>query len=278
LTLYVPSKLVEEARRRGFDVESLVVDLLVRTLNLDPQVVSDIHLELSHRYLGEGRALVGKDPVQASEKLYKAAEEAVKALAIFYNLQDILSRVEGRGRWVASDLEKAVEAISEKLGGWFLQSWDNAWALHVWGFHEAKLDSKAVEIFQPVEAHLELSRRYFGEGRALVGKDPVQASEKLYKAAEEAVKALAIFYNLQDVLAGVEEKGRWAVSYLEKAVEAISERLGGWFLQSWDNAWALHVWGFHEAKLDSKAVEIRLPYVERIVLETERVIQRGRAS
>jgi hypothetical protein len=168
LTLYVPGKLVEEARRRGFDVESLVVDLLVRTLNLDPQVAGEAHLELSHRYLGEGRALVGKDPVQASEKLYKAAEEAVKALAIFYNLQD--------------------------------------------------------------------------------------------------------------VLAGVEEKGRWTVSYLEKAVEAISERLGGWFLQSWDNAWALHVWGFHEAKLDSKAVEMRLPYVERIVLETERVIQRGRAS
>jgi hypothetical protein len=168
LTLYVPGKLVEEARRRGFDVESLVVDLLVRTLNLDPQIA--------------------------------------------------------------------------------------------------------------VEAHLELSLRYLGEGRALVNRDPVQASEKLYKAAEEAVKALAVFYNLQDVLAGVEEKGRWTVSYLEKAVEAISERLGGWFLQSWDNAWALHVWGFHEAKLDSKAVEMRLPYVERIVLETERVIQRGRAS
>ena len=119
MTLYVPGKLVEEARRRGFDVESLVVDLLVRTLNLDPQATCEVHLELSHRYLGEGRALVGRDPVQASEKLYKAAEEAVKALAIFYDLQDILSRVEGRGRWVASDLEKAVEAISERLGGWF---------------------------------------------------------------------------------------------------------------------------------------------------------------
>jgi hypothetical protein len=107
----------------------------------------------------------------------------------------------------------------------------------------------------------------------LVGRDPVQASEKLYKAAEEAVKALAIFYDLQDVLAGVEEKGRRTVSYLEKAVEAISERLGGRFLQSWDNAWALHVWGFHEAKLDSKAVEIRLPYVERMVLEAERIIR-----
>jgi hypothetical protein len=149
LTLYVPGKLVEEARRRGFDVESLVVDLLVRTLNLDPQTACEVHLELSHRYLEEGRALVGRDPVQASEKLYKAAEEAVKVLAIFYNLQDVLGGVEGKSRWTVSYLEKAVEAISERLGGWFLQSWDNAWALHVWGFHEAKLDSKAVEMRLP---------------------------------------------------------------------------------------------------------------------------------
>ena len=168
MTLYVPSKLIEEARRRGFDVESLVVDLLVRTLNLDPQVVSDIHLELSLKYLGEGRALVNRDPVQASEKLYKAAEEAVKALAVFYNLQDILSRVEGRGRWVASDLEKAVEAISERLGGWFLQSCDNAWALHVWGFHEAKLDSKAVEIRLPYVERMVLEAEKIIRGR--VGK------------------------------------------------------------------------------------------------------------
>jgi hypothetical protein len=165
LTLYIPSKLVEEARRRGFDVESLVVDLLVRTLNLDPQVVSGIHLELSHRYLGEGRALVNRDPVRASEKLYKAAEEAVKALVIFYNLQEILSRVEGRGRWVVSDLEKAVEAISERLGGWFLQSWDNAWALHVWGFHEAKLDSKAVEMRLPYIERMVLEAERIVRGR-----------------------------------------------------------------------------------------------------------------
>ena len=149
MTVYIPEKLVVEARRRGFDVESLVVDLLVRTLSLDPRVAGEAHLELSHRYLGEGRALVGRDPVRASEKLYKAAEEAVKALTIFYNLQDVLTGVEKRGRWVASDLEKAVEAISERLGGWFGEAWDSAWALHVWGFHEAKLDSKAVEIRLP---------------------------------------------------------------------------------------------------------------------------------
>jgi hypothetical protein len=165
LALYLPERLVEEARRRGFDVESLVVDLLVRTLNLDPRVAGEAHLELSHRYLGEGRALVGRDPVQASEKLYKAAEEAVKALAIFYNLQDVLAGVEEKGRWTVSYLEKAVEAISERLGGWFGEAWDRAWALHVWGFHEAKLDSKAVEIRLPYVERMVLEAEKIIGGR-----------------------------------------------------------------------------------------------------------------
>jgi len=165
LAVYIPERLVVEARRRGFDVESLVVELLARALNLDPQATCEVHLELSLKYLDEGRALVGRDPVQASEKLYKAAEEAVKALAIFYNLQDILSRVEGRGRWVVSDLEKAVEAISERLGGWFGEAWDRAWALHVWGFHEAKFDSKAVEIRLPYVERMVLEAEKIIRGR-----------------------------------------------------------------------------------------------------------------
>jgi hypothetical protein len=165
LAVYIPERLIVEARRRGFDVESLIVDLLVEALNLDSQTAVEAHLELSHRYLEEGRALVSRDPVQASEKLYKAAEEAVKALAIFYNLQDVLSGVEGKGRWTVSYLEKAVEAISERLGGWFLQSWDNAWALHVWGFHEAKLDSKAVEIRLPYVERMVLEAERIVRGR-----------------------------------------------------------------------------------------------------------------
>jgi len=44
------------------------------------------HLELAERFLSEGEKLVDKDPVQASEKLYKAAEEAVKAIATALDL------------------------------------------------------------------------------------------------------------------------------------------------------------------------------------------------
>ena len=61
--------------------------------------------------------LVEKDPVQASEKPYKAAEEAVKVLALHFGLSDTLEKVEKRGRWTATELEKAVEAVAEKVRG-----------------------------------------------------------------------------------------------------------------------------------------------------------------
>ena len=44
-------------------------------------------IELALKYLEEGRALVERDPLQALERLYRAAEEAVRALALHYNLR-----------------------------------------------------------------------------------------------------------------------------------------------------------------------------------------------
>jgi hypothetical protein len=118
---------------------------LARSLNLDPEVVARSHLELALKYLEEGKSLVDKDPVQASEKLYKAAEEVVKALAVHLNLSDVLEAVEKRGRWTVTELDRAVRRISQRTGKWFMSSWDAAWALHVWGFHEAKLDPESVK-------------------------------------------------------------------------------------------------------------------------------------
>jgi hypothetical protein len=121
--------------------------------------------------------------------------------------------------------------------------------------------------------HLELAERFLEEGKALMDKDPIQASEKFYKAAEEVVKTLTVYYNLSDILKTIERKGRWTVTELEEAVELISQRVGEWFITSWDSAWAVHVWGFHEAKLNSKAIKIRVPYIERMVLEAKKLIR-----
>jgi hypothetical protein len=75
-------------RGEGVDVGPLVVDLLVKLLSLDPQAAAEPHLELASKYLEEGRSLVDRDPVQASEKLYKAAEEAVKAVAAALDVEE----------------------------------------------------------------------------------------------------------------------------------------------------------------------------------------------
>ncbi len=118
--------MLRSSRGGGVDTSSLIIDLIVKALDLDPNVAAVSHLELSLKYLDEGRALIDKDPVQASEKLYKASEEAMKALAIHFNSSKILTSIERRGRWSVTELEEAVVSISERLGGWFRASWDAA--------------------------------------------------------------------------------------------------------------------------------------------------------
>ncbi|WP_148224599.1 PaREP1 family protein [Vulcanisaeta moutnovskia] len=140
--IIIPSVLIEELRKKDLDPEDVILDALVRTANLDPDVVIEARVNLANKYLG--KELVNKDPVQASEKLYKAAEECVKALAQYYDLKDILVRVSEKGRWTVTELEKTVLEVSKRLGNWFGEAWDRAWALHVWGFHEAKFDAEDI--------------------------------------------------------------------------------------------------------------------------------------
>jgi hypothetical protein len=123
-----------------------------------------------------------------------------------------------------------------------------------------------------IKKHLDLALTFLEEGKNFIEKNPVQASEKLYKAAEESVKLLTLHLGISDALSQVKQRDRRTVTDLEKAVETISKKLGDWFGEAWDRAWALHVWGFHEAKFDSEAVKIRLPYVERIVEEAKRIV------
>ncbi len=71
----IPKLILNEAEKRGIDI----IDLISKALSLDPLTTSKAHLELAEKFLNEGRDLIDRDPpVQASEKLYKAAEEAIK--------------------------------------------------------------------------------------------------------------------------------------------------------------------------------------------------------
>jgi len=143
-SILIPKRLVDELRKRGLSVEDVVIDALLKALDADPTTAAEVRLDIARKYLEEGEALTDKDSVQASEKLYKACEEAIKALAIYNKLSEILAKVEEKGRWTVTELEKAVEILSDMIGEWIIASWDAAWTLHVWGFHETKLDSEAV--------------------------------------------------------------------------------------------------------------------------------------
>jgi len=121
---------------------------------------------------------------------------------------------------------------------------------------------------------VELAERFLAEGRELIDKDPVQAGEKLYKAAEEAVKALAIALNLEEARKAVESGGWWS-KLLEKAARGIAKALGvKEFILWWDAACKLHVDGFHEAKLSSEDVKDRYGYIEEMVNQAKRILKK----
>ncbi|MEM1627333.1 MAG: PaREP1 family protein [Sulfolobaceae archaeon] len=81
------------------------------------------------------------DIVQASEKYYKAAEEAVKLMVKELNLTEILEKVKKSGRWSSALLFEGARAISPEM----YSIWVDAWYLHIYGFHEMRIDYKEVK-------------------------------------------------------------------------------------------------------------------------------------
>ncbi len=112
---------------------------------------------------------------------------------------------------------------------------------------------------------LEFAKRFLEEAKTYLDKgDPVQASEKFYKASEEAVKALAAVRGLSEH-EEASKRGRWTATLLFNAVERLSETVEPKIRDWWDHAWFLHVEGFHEARLTVNLVKARASYVESLV-------------
>jgi len=152
VVIEVPEFIVSRAAELGIDIEREFLEYIINRLCLDPKMEMKIHLDLARKFLDEGKRLADKDPIQASEKLYKATEEAIKALAICLNLSEVLSKVNTKGRWTITDLETAVRVLKRSIGKIVMNAWDHAWYLHVMGFHEAKLDREGVkERIEPIE-------------------------------------------------------------------------------------------------------------------------------
>lgn len=119
---------------------------------------------------------------------------------------------------------------------------------------------------------LELLSRMLVEAERYIGRgDAVQASEKLYKASEEAVKEMAFRLELSESEeAEKRRRGRWTAPLLFRAVRRLSERINPEILNWWHAAWFVHVEGFHEARLDIEEVKARVNAVRELVSVVEK--------
>jgi len=134
--IYLKEELIKKAKEKGIDVEDLIISALSKE---DPQESVKLRMELAEKYMTEALEHLKKgDAIQASEKAYKVAEEVIKAFAEKFNLPEYQQALK-EGRWYTYLLGKASNALANKLGNWVLDGWSNAYFLHVWGFHEAKL-------------------------------------------------------------------------------------------------------------------------------------------
>ncbi|BDC17726.1 PaREP1 family protein [Acidianus sp. HS-5] len=136
-------ELIKKAEEKGIDVEDVILSALSKA---DPQAGIKTRLELAKKYLSEAEDYLSKgDVVQSSEKAYKVAEELVKALAEKFNLPEYQQALK-ENRWYTYSLTNAAGRLASKLGDWVKVGWNSAYVLHVWGFHEGKLDLDIVKV------------------------------------------------------------------------------------------------------------------------------------
>ena len=63
LRVKAPKAVDDRIKELGMDVESLILDLLVKEFGLDPNEEARVHAELALTFLEERLELVDKDPI-----------------------------------------------------------------------------------------------------------------------------------------------------------------------------------------------------------------------
>jgi len=147
-------KLLREAKVRDVAVEELVIEVLARHLNvvLDSQDRVELHLRLCEKYLEEAEELLAReDYPQASEKMWGAASQMVKAIATKEGVELRSHR----------DLWAYIDELSEKLSDREIRLlWRTANSLHQ-NFYENWMPPRDVKYaFEDVKRLIEKLRRF----------------------------------------------------------------------------------------------------------------------
>jgi hypothetical protein len=120
------------------------------------------------------------------------------------------------------------------------------------------------------------TEHFLQRGKELIDDDPIQASEKLYKTAENCIKILSQKYAREE-LDKAKEAGQWWTKLLNRASSKIGKNLsdkipdGDRIPNYWDAARLIHIDGFHEGRLSPEELRKynRLGYVENLLEITE---------
>lgn len=137
VSVSLPKRLVDALEANGLSI--IDATLVALGDKLDPSAVAEARIGLAEKFLEEAREYIAKgDAIQASEKLYKVAEECVKALAEVLRVPEAEEAWKSR-RWYTWLLGSAARSIADKLNKpEVVEAWALAYDVHVWGFHEAK--------------------------------------------------------------------------------------------------------------------------------------------
>ncbi|MHA1595940.1 MAG: PaREP1 family protein [Candidatus Baldrarchaeia archaeon] len=94
----------------------------------------------------------------------------------------------------------------------------------------------------------ELKKRFREALQFIDKKDAVQAAEKLYKVAENAIKILSEIKKLAEYNIAKKE-GTWWTKLLDRAARKLRDIYGEEILNAWTTAYRFHQMGFHEEQL-----------------------------
>ena len=129
-----------------------------------------------------------------------------------------------------------------------------------------------------LDARLEELRKRFREAIEYIKKgDTVQASEKLYKVAENAIKILSEINRIPEYEKARRE-GTWWTKLLDRAARRLRDIYGEELLDAWTTAYKFHQKGFHEEQLTVEEIAEEAYKIEDLLKTVEKEVKRSTHS
>jgi len=130
----------------------------------------------------------------------------------------------------------------------------------------------------PIE---ELEKRIKEIDELIQKGDGQQAAEKVYSVVESCIKILAEKYNLPEYQkVQSSEKKAWLTYWLFDAAKKLAGKdkedkekkykIDEKIWRIWNDAWNLHVWGFHEKYWDLEDIKERIPVAQEMLEITKK--------